>query len=106
MIWTRLFATVAALFLVGAVALAMLAPPDLALGRALFLLDHRLPASLHGDSAVAAWVWDVLIRPLLVRPAWLLPAAMGLVAGGVSLTLGSGAGRGKRRRGGSTGRWL
>ncbi|MGC8477936.1 MAG: hypothetical protein ACP5NP_16420 [Acetobacteraceae bacterium] len=107
MIWSRTFAVIAAALLVGAVALVMLAPPGLPLGEALFRLDHRLPLALRGTSPVSGLVWRAVLRPLLVRPAWLLPASLGMVAAGVSLTLGtSGTGRGKRRRPGSPGRWL
>ncbi len=109
MIVSRTFAVLAALLLVGAVALAMLAPPELPLGQALFLLDHRLPDALRGgiEGHGGGWVWREMVLPVLRRPAWLVPASIGLLCAGASLTFGSsGAGRGPRRRPGSPRRWF
>ena len=101
-------AVLAALLLVGAVALAMLAPPELPLGRALFLLDHDLPRALEGgiEAHFAHWMWDDVALPLLLRPVWLIPASIGLLCAGAALTLGSRAGPGPRRRSGTPRGWF
>jgi hypothetical protein len=67
----------------------MLGPPSVPLGQALFMLDHDLMSALHGsiERHVSAWLWDHLAAPLMLRPAWLLPAALGLICGGLSLSL-------------------
>ncbi len=77
------------MLLVGAVALAMLGPPEVPLGQALLMLDHDLMDGMHTfiGTHLAAWLWDYGLMPLLVRPAWLVPAGLGLVCGGLSLSL-------------------
>ena len=89
MIAQRILAVVAAALLVGAVALAMLGPPAVPLGQLLFMVDHDLMEAVHRfvGSHLASWLWDYLLVPVLVRPAWLVPAAIGLVCGGASLSL-------------------
>jgi hypothetical protein len=45
------------------------------------------------------WLWDHVARPTLLRPAWLLPASLGLICIGCAATLNSrGAPRSHRRR--------
>jgi hypothetical protein len=85
----RVFAVLAAALLVGAVAVAILAPPDVPLGQMLFLVDHDLMDAFHNgvERHLASWFWDYLIAPLMVRPAWLVPAALGLICAGLALTL-------------------
>jgi hypothetical protein len=85
----RILAVLAAVLLVGAVALAMLGPPGVPLGQVLFMIDHDLMNAAHSfiGTHLAAWLWDYLVAPLMVRPAWLVPAAIGLICGGTSLTL-------------------
>jgi hypothetical protein len=85
----RVLAVLSAVLLVGAVALAMLGPPDVPLGQAVFMLNHDLMEGMHRfvGSHLAAWLWDYGMVPLMVRPAWLVPAGLGLVCGGLSLTL-------------------
>jgi hypothetical protein len=85
----RILAVLAASLLVGAVALAMLGPPDMPLGAALFLIDHDLVHAFQGgiQAHFDRWMWDDVVLPFLVRPVWLLPAFLGLVLAGVSLTL-------------------
>jgi hypothetical protein len=77
------------MFLVGAVAVAMLGPPEVPLGQLLFMIDHDLMDATHNfiDAHIAAWLWDYLVVPLMLRPAWLVPAGLGLICGGVSLSL-------------------
>jgi hypothetical protein len=85
----RILAVLAATLLVGAVALAMLGPPAVPLGQMLFLVDHDLMDAVHSfiGTHLAGWLWDYLIAPLMLRPAWLVPAALGLILGGMSLSL-------------------
>jgi hypothetical protein len=85
----RILAVLAAMLLVGAVALAMLGPPSVPLGQALFMLDHDLMEALHSgiEKHVSAWLWSNIAVPLMLRPAWLVPAAMGVICGGLSLSL-------------------
>ncbi|HET6194112.1 MAG TPA: hypothetical protein VFE12_00090 [Acetobacteraceae bacterium] len=85
----RVLALLAAMLLVGAVALAMLGPPAVPLGQVLFMVDHDLMEAVHGfiGTHLAAWLWDYLVLPLMLRPAWLVPAALGLLCGGASLSL-------------------
>ena len=89
MIAQRILAVLAAMLLVGAVALAMLGPPSVPLGQALFMLDHDLMNAMHSsiERHLAAWLWDYVAVPLMLRPAWLVPAALGMVCGGMSLSL-------------------
>jgi hypothetical protein len=105
---SRILAVVAAILLVGAVGVAILGPPGLPLGRAISLLDQGLLSALHGGIRAYAgtWLWDDVLQPLLVRPAWLVPASIGLIFAGASVTVGSRAGRGPHRRPGSPKRWF
>jgi hypothetical protein len=85
----RILAVLAAMLLVGAVALAMLGPPAVPLGQALFMIDHDLMKALNGsiERHMSAWLWDNIAVPLMLRPAWLVPAALGLICGGMALSL-------------------
>lgn len=83
----RIMAVLAAAFLVGAVTVAMLGPPNIPLGAALYLVDRPVLYALQ--SHVAQWAWDGVAMPLLMRPAWLLPASAGIVCAGMSLTIAS-----------------
>jgi len=87
----RVLAVLAAVLLVGAVALAMLGPPGVPLGQVMFMIDHDLMDVVHGfvGTHLATWLWDYVIAPLMLRPAWLVPAALGLICGGTSLSLSS-----------------
>lgn len=87
MVVGRILSILAAILLVSAVALAMLGPRGMTLGYAVTLLDQGALASLQSGLSRPAWLWDGVARPLLVRPAWLLPAAFGLIAGGFALSL-------------------
>ena len=89
MIAQRVLAVLSAALLVGAVALAMLGPPQVPLGQLVFMLDHDLMEAVHQfvGSHLASWLWDYMLVPVLVRPAWLVPGAIGLIRGGLSLSL-------------------
>jgi hypothetical protein len=77
------------MLLVGAVALAMLGPPEVPLGQVMFMVDHDLMEAVHTfiGTHMATWLWDYLIVPVMLRPAWLVPVALGLICAGASLTL-------------------
>ena len=92
----RIFAVVAAVFLVTAVALCTLMPQGLTLGQGLLMLDRGSPAWLRAHSA--AWLWDWVELPFLLRPLWLLPAFLGLICVGLSVTLNGGKPSPRRRR--------
>jgi hypothetical protein len=85
----RVLAVLAAMLLVGAVAVAVLGPPSVPLGQVLFMVDHDLMEMLHGfiGTHLANWLWDSVLVPVMVRPAWLVPAALGLICAGASLSL-------------------
>ena len=89
MIAQRAFAIAAAVFFVSAVAAATFGSGPVSLGQALFLID---PGALDkvlswANRAVGPWVWGSVLQPLLVRPAWLPPAALGIICTGLSLSL-------------------
>ena len=77
---SRICTSFAACFLVLAFAVAALGPVGLSLADAVHRLDDTLLASLHRRSPAS--VWRALVLPLLVRPAWVLPAALGIVCSG------------------------
>lgn len=99
---SRILAVLAAICLVGAFALGTLLPPDLSLMELLAMLDH--PTLVAIQNAVRAhmsdWTWTQIAVPLLARPCWLLPTELGLVFGGLAVTLvrRQGAPRSRRRR--------
>ncbi len=83
----RVMAVLAAVFLVGAVGVALIGPPNAPLGAELYALDRE---GLYAvQTHVTGWLWDAVALPLLVRPAWLLPACVGILCGGLSLSLAS-----------------
>jgi hypothetical protein len=85
----RAFAIAAAVFFVAAVAAATFGSGSMSLGQALYLLDATVVDKLlsWANRAIGPWVWGSLLQPLLVRPAWLLPAAAGIICTGLSLSL-------------------
>ena len=102
MIVQRILASVSAACLVGAVAVALLGPPGMPLAQALLAIDHQtLDVVQSGVQRIfAPWMWTELVLPVLLRPAWLPPAALGLIFAGLSLTLPHGrrAERPRQRR--------
>jgi hypothetical protein len=91
----RVFAVLAALFLVSAVAIGTLTPPGLTLGQGLVMLDRGGPSWLRDHSA--SWVWDWLEVPFMVRPLWLMPACIGLICVGLAASLNLGNASPSRR---------
>ena len=92
----RVFAVLAALFLVSAVAIATLTPASLSLGQGLLMLDRAMPGWLREHSP--GWVWEWMEYPFLVRPVWLLPACLGVICAGLAASFNLGATSPSRRR--------
>jgi hypothetical protein len=84
----RVLAVISAILLVAAVAIATFGPESISLGQALYLLDHDVLDKLPDWSTrhLGNWVWTAVIKPLLVRPAWLVPASAGIVCVGLSMS--------------------
>lgn len=85
----RILAILSAILLVGAVALATLGPPSVPLGQVLLMIDHDLTETLRTgiEQHLAAWMWSDVALPMLVRPAWLVPASLGLVCAGAAFSV-------------------
>ncbi len=84
----KALAVVAALFFIAAVALGTLVPGDLSLGEGLASFDkfHLAATERFVRLHLSAWLWDHPLKALLVRPLWLVPAALGLILAGGSAT--------------------
>ena len=98
---SKMLAIVAAILLVGAFALATMAPMDLSLGEGLSRLNRGLLRSLQASARESqlAWMWNDVAVPLLQRPAWLVPAGLGLICAGGAVTFANNSSaRGHRRR--------
>lgn len=97
----RILAVLAAALLVGAVSLALLVPPSLPLGQLLLMLDQDATdaAQAFVGRHFSDWIWSDLAMPLLLRPAWLVPATLGLICAGAATSISTRktAGRSHRR---------
>lgn len=81
-----------------AFAIAALAPVGLSLAGGLLQLDPDALVSLQRRvSDVSAWIWHMIVVPFLDRPAWLLPSMLGVVFGGLAVTIARGVGGVPRR---------
>ncbi len=96
MIASRVLAALAAMFLVAAVAIASLTPLGMTLGQGLMLLDSSWLAWVQKHSA--SWIWTGVELPFLLRPLWLIPAALGLISAGAAATLSFGKPSPSRRK--------
>jgi hypothetical protein len=87
----RLFAVLASICFVVSFAAAALLPPLTELSVLLARLDeHLLPNMQYFiRTHVSEWVWRSLFLPVLQRPGWLLPLALGLVFAGLALSAAS-----------------
>ena len=85
MIASRIFAALAALFLVAAVAIAALTPFGMTLGQGLMLMDGNWLTWMQKQSP--AWSW-----------AWLIPAGVGLICAGTAASLNFGRASPSRRK--------
>ena len=102
MIGVRILAVLSAGLLVLAFALAIMLPPEMPLVQAIAVMDQGWLISFQElvRQQVSEWAWMNMAVPLLLRPVWLLPAALALVAGGAAVTLSThcGPARSRRRR--------
>ena len=96
MIASRIFATLAALFLVSAVAIAALTPFGMTLGQGLMQMDGTWLSWIQKQSPPWSWTW--LELPFLQRPLWLIPAGMGLICAGAAASLNFGRASPSRRK--------
>ena len=89
MIAQRVFAALAAFFLVSAIGLATFGVRAMTLEAALRTINRGLVDGLFlwTDRVLGAWVWTSVAQPLLARPAWLPVAAFGLGCLGVVVSL-------------------
>lgn len=91
MIAQRVMAVMAAVLLVASTALATLGPPGIPLGQLLFLIDHPLLGGIQHfvDTYLGHGLWVHVLVPLWARPAWFVPASLGIICAGVAMTLAS-----------------
>lgn len=91
-------AVASAVFLVASVGVALIGPPNVPLGTAIYLLNSQVLYAIQAHAA--EWAWVNVLVPLLQRPAWLIPASIGILCAGLSITLSSRQGpqRSRRRR--------
>jgi len=101
-ITARILAVMSAMCFVLAFALAIMLPPDTPLGLALSGSGPGWLVAVQDTvrKGVSAWVWTNLGLPLLLRPVWLAPVGVGLLAAGAAATLATrrGASRSRHRR--------
>jgi hypothetical protein len=85
----RTLAVISAILLVSAVGIATFGPQSISLGQAFFLLEGDALDELlaWSNRMLGNWVFTSVIQPLLIRPAWLLPASAGIICTGLSLSL-------------------
>ena len=96
MIASRIFAALAALLLVTAVAIAALTPFGMTLGQGLMQLDGTWLNWMQKQSP--AWGWTWIEMPFLLRPLWLIPAGLGLICAGAAASLNFGRASPSRRK--------
>ncbi len=100
MIASRIFTVLAAVALVASFALATLLPPLEPLGLVLLQADRDSVSVLQAGitTHLSAGVWTDIAAPCLERPAWLLPAMLGIVLCGLALSTRPRRATQKRRR--------
>jgi len=82
----RIFASLAAVFLVGAAILAVTGQQGLTLADAVSVVNVMAVFRLQ-EFAMRhwpGWVWGDFAMPWLMRPAWLVPASLGIIFAGLS----------------------
>ncbi len=99
MIASRIFTVLAAASLVAAFALATVIPPLMPLGQVLLDADRHILVALQASvTDLSADAWSGVAMPCLERPAWLLPAMVGIVFAGLALSTRPRRAGHKRRR--------
>lgn len=78
----RVFAVLAAVFLVAAAGFALLTPIGMRLSDGVTQLDHTALNWMQARSA--SWLWAYVELPVLLRPIWLLPASLGMICAGIA----------------------
>ena len=104
MIIARILSVLAAIFLVSAFAVASIWPPETPLKSLMSMADPGFLPDFQSfmTANLPDWAWTDMAWPLLQRPAWLLPTAIGLVLFGGAISLSGPKGsrqRPKRWRG-------
>ena len=97
----RIFAVLAAVLLVGSVALASLLPGDMSLAQALQALGGGAPADMPRvlTAAVGHFLANAILMPVLIRPVWMIPVSLGLICvGGAVTAMTQNAPRPRQRR--------
>ncbi len=87
----RLLAVLASACFVVSFAVAALLPPLTPLAALLAQANETLLPNMQYfvRTHVSEWVWRSLFLPVLQRPGWLLPLAVGLVFAGLALSAAS-----------------
>jgi hypothetical protein len=85
----RIFAILAAMFLVAAVALGSILPADEPMSQVLADISSGSLLDLQSFEIAhfGAWAWRDITVPLLVRPVWMLPLGFGVICLGVMTSL-------------------
>jgi hypothetical protein len=85
----RILSVLAAIFLVTAFAVASIWPPDMLLKSLIDLATPDFVPQMQQfiSANLPPWAWTDVTWPLLQRPAWLLPTAIGLVFFGGAISL-------------------
>lgn len=89
MITSRILAVLSAILLIGAVALATFGVRAMPLEAVLRMVDRGFVSGMQDwvTRTLGVWTWSHLLQPFLVRPAWLLPAFLGVVCSGLAVSL-------------------
>ena len=90
MILSRVLSVLSAMCLVAAFTAATVLSPTESL--ALFIAERNHPLLVVMKGIIQSrsdWLWQWVVVPVLERPVWLVPVALGLVLLGAVVTLGS-----------------
>lgn len=101
MIVQRVLAAIAAFFLVMAGALVAYGARGLSMEFALRRMNRTLVDSLYAGvtNTFGMWAWTELVQPVLVRPAWVSCASLGVILMGIVFTLSFKTDPRRRKRG-------
>ena len=93
----RIFAVLAAVLLISAAILAVTGPDGLSLADAISVVNVMAVFRVQQYALYhwPHWIWESFAVPWLLRPAWLVPASLGIICAGIATSL---AGRTPARR--------